>query len=244
MSDTSIPQRTCTKCKQSLPATLEHFHYQKRGKYGLASRCIACHNQRNKENSAKLREKPEYREAQRLYDKQHYQDRRDYYIEHNHKYYADNHEKELERTRIKSRVNFDKYRPQRLKRNHEYYQKHKKEIRQAASKRHADKMLNDPHYIVLRKSYHQRRRALKRNAPGSHTSADILMQRKAQTDKQGHLRCWWCNIVIKSNNYHLDHKHPLSRGGSNGADNIVITCPTCNLSKNNKTPAEWAGWLL
>jgi 5-methylcytosine-specific restriction endonuclease McrA len=32
---------------------------------------------------------------------------------------------------------------------------------------------------------------------------------------------------------------PLSRGGSNGPENIVIACPTCNLAKKDKMPHEW-----
>jgi 5-methylcytosine-specific restriction endonuclease McrA len=88
-----------------------------------------------------------------------------------------------------------------------------------------------------------KRRATEYNAPGSHTAADIRLQIAAQTDKRGCLHCWWCGCKIEGS-YHLDHKHPLAKGGSNGADNLVISCPVCNLSKNSKTPAEWAGRLL
>ncbi len=88
-----------------------------------------------------------------------------------------------------------------------------------------------------------KRRALELGSPDSHTAADILAQIAAQTDKHGALHCWWCGCIIVGT-YHLDHKEPLSRGGSNGATNIVATCPKCNLSKHDKTPAEWAGRLL
>lgn len=89
-----------------------------------------------------------------------------------------------------------------------------------------------------------RRRARILNSPGSHTSADILLQRKAQTDKKGRLHCWWCGKIIKDEDYHLDHVIPLSRGGSNGADNIVLSCPKCNLAKSAKNPQEFAGRLI
>lgn len=39
---------------------------------------------------------------------------------------------------------------------------------------------------------------------------------------------------------HLDHVHPLSRGGDDIESNIVPACQTCNLSKGAKTLAEWA----
>jgi 5-methylcytosine-specific restriction endonuclease McrA len=39
--------------------------------------------------------------------------------------------------------------------------------------------------------------------------------------------------------YHVDHVVPLSRGGSDGPENIVISCPRCNCSKSSKLPEEW-----
>lgn len=37
----------------------------------------------------------------------------------------------------------------------------------------------------------------------------------------------------------VDHVVPLVKGGSNGPDNLVIACSTCNLRKNDKLPHEW-----
>jgi 5-methylcytosine-specific restriction endonuclease McrA len=39
--------------------------------------------------------------------------------------------------------------------------------------------------------------------------------------------------------YHVDHKQPVSRGGSNWPENLAVTCPTCNLRKSDKTEAEF-----
>ena len=36
-----------------------------------------------------------------------------------------------------------------------------------------------------------------------------------------------------------EHMLPKSRGGSNGAENIVPACPPCNKSKGVKTVEEW-----
>lgn len=85
----------------------------------------------------------------------------------------------------------------------------------------------------------QRYRARKASADGSHTAADI----KAQLAAQGN-RCWWCSERISGNGYHVDHRIPLYRDGSNGPENIVIACPTCNLSKNARMPWEFNGRLL
>ena len=40
--------------------------------------------------------------------------------------------------------------------------------------------------------------------------------------------------------YHVDHVMPLSRGGSNAPENIVLACQRCkNDSKHNHTVSEW-----
>lgn len=88
-----------------------------------------------------------------------------------------------------------------------------------------------------------RRRAHKRNAEGSFTAKDIAAQKVAQTDKRDVLRCWWCGEPIKGK-YHIDHRIPLSKDGTNYANNLCIACPTCNLSKGAKLPHEWSGRLL
>lgn len=39
-----ITTKVCTKCKRTLPATLEYFSPDKRRKSGLQARCKRCHN--------------------------------------------------------------------------------------------------------------------------------------------------------------------------------------------------------
>ena len=82
------------------------------------------------------------------------------------------------------------------------------------------------------------RRARKRNAPGAHTAADVAAQRARQKGK-----CYWCRARV-GRHYHVDHVIPLSRGGSNGPENLVIACPPCNLSKHAKHPMEFAGVMF
>lgn len=38
--------------------------------------------------------------------------------------------------------------------------------------------------------------------------------------------------------YHIDHKSPLSEGGSNESENLVLSCQDCNLSKRKKRMAN------
>lgn len=84
----------------------------------------------------------------------------------------------------------------------------------------------------------QRRRAREVNAEGSHTKTDIERQYKAQAGN-----CWWCGKPLNGK-YHVDHRIPLDKGGSNDAGNIVLAHARCNLSKGAKLPGEWIGRLL
>lgn len=45
-------------------------------------------------------------------------------------------------------------------------------------------------------------------------------------------------INIKEDDFHLDHIHPISRGGSNALSNLGITIPRANQAKHNMTVDE------
>jgi 5-methylcytosine-specific restriction endonuclease McrA len=83
----------------------------------------------------------------------------------------------------------------------------------------------------------RRRRSRKRGNGGTHTATDVRAQYKHQRG-----RCYYCGVKV-GETYHVDHAVPLSKGGSNGPENLVIACPHCNLSKNDKLPHEFAGRL-
>jgi 5-methylcytosine-specific restriction endonuclease McrA len=83
-----------------------------------------------------------------------------------------------------------------------------------------------------------RRRTRKRGGDGTHSPADV----RAQFDFQGGI-CFYCTTNLtwgeKPRTWHLDHVVPISRGGSNGPENIVCACAPCNQSKHAKTLDEW-----
>ncbi len=92
------------------------------------------------------------------------------------------------------------------------------------------------------RAYERVKRARKMGAEGKHTAVDVAKQFTAQKGK-----CWWCGCKLKKSGkqkYHADHVIALARGGSNGPENIVCSCPTCNMQKNSKTPLEFAGRLF
>jgi len=48
----------------------------------------------------------------------------------------------------------------------------------------------------------------------------------------------FCGTFLKGGG-HLDHRTPISRRGTHTQTNLQWTCAPCNLSKNNKTDAEY-----
>ncbi|HET6494558.1 MAG TPA: HNH endonuclease [Thermoleophilia bacterium] len=85
-------------------------------------------------------------------------------------------------------------------------------------------------------AYARNRKARNLAAPGTHTADDVQEQHERQRG-----RCFWCHEKLTE--YHVDHVIPLAGGGGNGIENIVVSCPRCNLSKGAKHPTDWAGVL-
>ena len=50
--------------------------------------------------------------------------------------------------------------------------------------------------------------------------------------------CVYCNSHCESS-YHIDHIEPLATNGVHALDNLAISCPSCNLSKNKKELIVW-----
>lgn len=62
---------------------------------------------------------------------------------------------------------------------------------------------------------------------------------RAQSLHRDGSKCVYCGN--ENGPFHFDHLWPVSKGGSDDANNIVIACAPCNLSKGGKTLAEWVG---
>lgn len=97
---------------------------------------------------------------------------------------------------------------------------------------------NRERHRLLRVATSQRRRARMKCAGGTWSASDVERALKAQRNT-----CWWCSKRL-IDGYHVDHRFPLAREGTNQPNNIVISCPPCNFSKNARMPWEFAGRLL
>ena len=79
----------------------------------------------------------------------------------------------------------------------------------------------------------------KRRALGYITLQIIQMVYEDNVKKYGTLTCILCNKPIKFGEDTLEHKMPISRGGTNEYSNLGIAHNICNIRKHNKTLKEW-----
>lgn len=93
-------------------------------------------------------------------------------------------------------------------------------------------------YRIISRTMAIRRRSRFLKAKGAHKPSDINRIFDKQNGKCVGLECG----KHINRGYHIDHKKPLSRGGSNYPRNIQLLCQRCNQSKGAKTMSEWRKW--
>lgn len=89
----------------------------------------------------------------------------------------------------------------------------------------------------------QRRIARLQNAPGILTTESLQRVYEDNIKQYGTLTCYLCLLKVPFGKDHLEHKTPLSRGGSNYYSNLAVSCQKCNVSKKNKTEKEYRRYL-
>ncbi len=216
-------EKRCTgPCGRILPNTLKFFHSN--GKYGLYPKCKECKGKEAKERYSRpevkehvlAREKarrrtPGFREHRRAYDQT---------------YYSQPEKREQRNTTVR---NYKRV----------YYTVPENKARRDATdtiyRNRPEVRAHNQKLDCVRQ--HNRRARIKGNG-GSHTVQDIQEQLKRQKHK-----CYYCSAKFKKKNnnyiYHIDHVIPVIKGGSNDISNIVLACPTCNQTKNDRLLHEW-----
>lgn len=112
-----------------------------------------------------------------------------------------------------------------------YQQSHRPELRKYTQhRRHADPLRF--------RAYVQTRRARLTQAGGL-TLQTIQQAYESNIRRFGVLTCHLCERPIKFGQDSVDHKTPITRGGSNQLNNLDIAHRVCNSAKNNKTVAEY-----
>lgn len=211
--------KVCKVCTQTFPRTAEYFHRHPKTRDGFQPKCKACAAAYAAEYRAKHVSR--LSASSRVYYASHHteirQSQKSYYVENRDAIRA--HQKALrESTGVlgqqQRRLYDRRYRllnDDRLRQQkHAYYQRNRLAFR----------------------SWSQAYKARRRAAPGHHTEADVKQQYATQAGK-----CYWCDKPLGS--FERDHVVPLTRGGTNWPENIVVACPTCNRSKGNRLPEDW-----
>lgn len=208
-------QKQCNKCKEWKPATNEFFSRSKSCALGLDARCKQCKSANNRkryeENSEKVKEK-------------------------NRKWRSENPKraKELARKRYEANPEREKERKRKWKEANQWREKEtNRKWREANLERHKElsRKWKEANPDKTAANNHKRR-ARKSNADGTATAEQIKARFQYHEN-----RCYYCGD--SESGLHIEHRIPLSRGGSNWPANLVPSCPTCNLSKHAKTEKEF-----
>lgn len=237
MATSDITTKRCSKCGNEYPATREHFYKNSKSPDGLKARCKKCCS-----DYSPLRVVPP---GQRIWGvcKQVKPATREYFTANRAgkdglqsfcKECGAEYQKHY-RSQFPDRVKRSEQRrdkESRKKQNHDAYwldpEKYRKRAREYAQK-----------HIHRVRAAAARIRANRRNAQGEWTNKDLNRQFKIQNGN-----CWWCGCKLKKDNFEVDHRVPLSKGGTNYPNNIVVACKPCNRSKQAKLAHERNGRLL
>jgi hypothetical protein len=79
----------------------------------------------------------------------------------------------------------------------------------------------------------------RRKAAGKLTVETIQLVYENNIKKYGTLTCYLCIKPIKFGNDELEHKIPITRGGTNEYKNLGVACEKCNDKKHTKTETEY-----
>jgi 5-methylcytosine-specific restriction endonuclease McrA len=212
--------KICTKCKRELPATLEYFRKSKACRFGVTSVCRDClttiDREYRKNNIERLRQ----------YDRERYPARKEERSAYYKQWYLENKDKVRDYNKARREEHKEYYKETHKK----YYEANKDRYKQWAKQY---REANKDHHRIIKRLARSRRRAIERSAGGKYTEDDVRAMYKRQKGK-----CYYCGEKV-GKKYHVDHVVPLSRGGSNSPDNLVIACPYCNDSKGTKLVHEW-----
>lgn len=202
--------KACNKCLQS--KSLEEFHRASSAKDGRRTICKSCQriqDQKRYEKNA---------EANRQRALIYYYANAQTYAEKNAQRYAENREEIARARSIKRRENLWHY----------------KKLERASYKRNAEaKRAYGRRYSKMNPDKSRRRNSRRRARLAQATCYAITAKEMRR------LYSMPCAFCASTERIDLDHKIPLSRGGSHGLGNLMPLCDNCNSTKYNKIIMEW-----
>ena len=124
------------------------------------------------------------------------------------------------------------YADSRKEEKREYDRRYRERTREQQKKWSREWAANNKDKVrAIRRTYKVKRRAVE--------SEGIGTTELAAWAESAEKSCYWCGIQCDES-YHIDHYEPLSRGGEHRVENLVISCPTCNMRKSCRDPYEFA----
>ena len=228
--------KTCTKC--GAEKELTDFYKDKSRKDGLFPQCKVCQKEDHKiyydENKEEIKSKVnKYRE-----------ENPDIIRKRKEKYYQDNRESISE----KNKENYKKdpeYRERCLASSNQWYSdNHELGLERSRKWRKNNPGATTDQLRAWKAKYPDRYKAAKVNDAAKRRMAGCNGAVKLTEDQLHFLMesqkglCFYCSVIL-TKPYHVDHKIPLSRGGGHVLKNWCLSCPSCNLSKHDKTDEEF-----
>lgn len=209
----------CFVCHQDLPES-EYYDIRHRT-------CKKCRSEWGKNRWAKIKNDPEVKEQRSGYRLIH----RDQILEGKKEYYLTHKKRALQISKEWGKNNKDKrklychrwYLKKRLL-DPTYFPKINQKIKVWKANYTRQYRKKNRAWNIVQKL---KRRLREKNGIGI-TEKEVLNQLKQQSNK-----CFYCNIDI-TDTFTIDHKKPLSRGGENNKENMVLACMSCNCKKGIK----------
>ena len=98
---------------------------------------------------------------------------------------------------------------------------------------------NSPKGKLSRKINSHRRRTRLQKIKYKITKEKLEKLIRNNINSYSRLTCEYCKSEVSIKTYHLDHRNPISKNGTNHFNNLAISCKHCNLSKHNLTAKQF-----
>ncbi len=199
------------------------FYSAAKRKDGLMTTCQSCLKKYINQNIEVVKKRR----------KSYYARNRDLIIKRSYLNYKQNKYKILGRQKAYNQVNKDTIQ----QRKKHYYQNNFANNEEYRAKTRAYREKHAQRISVYKQRGFAKLRSVRQNIKGEFSLDQWLLK----IEFHGYC-CYLCGKSLQGKKFHLEHRIPLSRGGTNFLANVAPSCVRCNLSKGNKTEFEFREW--